>query len=553
MSDTKPRFRVKSGAVAFPAAAPTAVAPSRSIMRHLRGDRSGLLNMRRAVTRDARLDVFEAAERASALALDFIHNSGWLSGAVSQIVCDTIGVELKLNCRARLKKFGYTDKQAAAWCREVEAAWLQWAWNAKECDLAGEMTIAEMSDAILRSYLAYGEGFGVLDRLTVRRRRALGVRTGLKVSLVAPHRCPRTTREFEGLEGGVFRDALRRPVRYRFKVRVGGIEQDHDVPARDVIHVMDRGEHLNAGRGISPMASILKVAAQSDQLADATLAVALMQQAFAAVVRSPEASTEAFDAIRSLDDTDAPDGYDPILWAQTVDGVKADLVEVWASRFDALKNGSLSLTDPARVAHLGPGEELEMVTATAPHDRYVPFAQNLLREMARALGVTFESFTGDHSGATYSSVRMAVASIWPMVTRRRQRIVVPFVQSIFENWLAESIEEGRIRFKGGYQAFLRDPEAVFQAEFQGPERPSADPYKDALASKILMELELSSHADEAIARGKNPQELLTAIGDEIKAMEAAGIPVPFGRTQGGGAGPNGAAAPGRREPAREDE
>ncbi|MBP0440678.1 phage portal protein [Tianweitania sediminis] len=544
----KPRVRVKAGAAALPAAQPKRSQPT---ARYLRQDKQGLLNMRRAITRDAKLDVFEAAERASALALDFIHNSGGLSGAVSQIVCDTIGVELKLNCRARLKSFGYTDKQADAWCREVEAAWQQWAWNPKECDLAGEMTIAEMCDAILRSYLAYGEGFGVLDHLTVRRRRQYSVRTGLKVSLVAPHRCPRTTREFEGLEGGIFRNEIRRPVVYRFRIREGGLEIDHDVSARDVVHVMDRGEHLNATRGISPMAPILKVAAQYDQLADATLAVALMQQAFAAIIKSPEASNEAFQAIESLDGLDVPEGYDAADWATLLSSVRADLVEVWSQRFDALKNGSVSLTDPARIAHLGPGEDLEMVTASAPQSNYVAFAQNLQREIARCLGVTFESYTGDHSNANYSSVRMAVASIWPVVMRRRQRIVVPFIQTIFENWLEEAIREGRVPFKGGYAAFQRDPEAVFQAEFQGPERPSADPYKDALASKILMELGLASHADEAIARGKNPQELLVQIAREIKMMQAAGIPVPFGRTQGGGGGPNGAAAEGRREPAQE--
>lgn len=550
MVDEKPRVRVKAGATAFPVAAPPRQA--RPTARHLRDSRAGLLNMRRAVTRDARLDIMEAAERASALALDFVHNSGWLAGAVSQIVCDTIGVELKLNCRAQLASFGYSDEEAAAWCRAVEAAWLKWAWNPKECDLAGEMTIAEMCDAELRSYLAYGEGFGVKDYLTVRRRRQYGVQTGLKVSLVAPHRCPRVTREFEGLEGGIFRDSIRRPTMYRFRAREGGLEVDRDVPARDVIHVMDRGEHMNAGRGISPMAPILKVAAQGDQLADATLAVALMQQAFAAVIRSPEASTDAFQALESLDGIDPPEGYEPLDWTKMVGEVRADLVEVWAQRLDALKNGTLSLTDPARVAHLGPGEELEMVTASAPANNYVAFASDLRREIARCLGVTFESYTGDHSAATYSSVRMAVSSIWPITMRRRQRIVVPFVQSVYESWLDESIAEGRIPFKGGYAAFSRDREAVFQAEFQGPEKPSADPAKDALASRIRMELLLSSHSDEAIALGKNPQELLTQIGREIAMMEAAGIPVPFGRTQGGGAGPNGAAAEGRREPARED-
>lgn len=552
----KPRVRVKAGATArlFPAADASAAAtsPARAQMRYLRPDKAGLLNMRRAVTRDARIDVEAAAERASALALDFIRNGGWLAGAATQIVCDTIGTELKLNCRARLKSFGYSADEAAAWCREVEAAWLQWAWNPRECDLAGEMTIAEMCDAVLRSFMAYGEGFGILDDLTERQRKTIGVRTGVKVSLVAPHRCPRVNRQFEGLENGIFRDAFRRPLTYRFRRRDTGMDVDVDVPADRVIHVMDRGEHLNAGRGISPMAPILKVAAQSDQLADATLATALMQQAFAAVVKSPEASVDAFEALQSLDDTTAPLGYNATSWKTVVDGVRADFVEVWSARFDALKNGSLSLTDPARIAHLGPGEDLQMVTASAPHDRYVPFQQNLLREMARCIGVTFESFTGDHSNANYSSVRMAVASIWPVVMRRRQRVVVPFAQAVYERWLTESIREGRIAFKGGFRAFQRDPEAVFQAEFQGPERPSADPYKDALAAKIRMELALSSHADEAIALGRNPQELIGAIRTEIETMTDANIPIPFGRSQGGGGGPNGAAAEGRSTPANVD-
>lgn len=549
MSAEKPRYRVKAGS------APLASVDARRgtyRMRHLRDSAAGLLNMRRAITRDAKVDIVASAERAAALAIDFIHNNGWVAGAVAQIVVDTVGVELKLNCRAKLKGFGYSDKQAREWCRAVEEAWLQWAWNPKECDLGGEMTIAEMTDAILRSYLSYGEGFGVLDYLTVRRRRPYGITTGLKVSLVAPHRCPRVSREFDGLDAGIFRDNLQRPVAYRFRRREGGMERDQDVPARDVIHVMDRGEHLNAGRGISPIAPVLRVLAQSDQLADATLAVALMQQAFAAIIRSPEASKEAFEAIQGLDEGDAPEGYDPDAWAEMVAGVRADVVEVWSERFAALKNGSLSLTDPGRIAHLGPGENLEMVTATAPTNNYVALAQDLRREVARCLGVTFESFTGDHSGANYSTVRMAVASIWPIVMRRRQRIAVPFVQPIYEAWLDEGIAEGRIPFKGGYAAFQRNREAVFQAEFQGPERPSADPYKDALASKIMMELVLSSHADEAIARGKNPAELLTQIRQEIETFTRDKIPVPFGRSQGGGAGPNGAAAQGRREPASED-
>ena len=88
----------------------------------------------------------KAAERASALALDFMHNSGWIAGAADQIICDTIGTELKLNARPDLSKLGYNDQERAEWCRLVEAEWRRWAWNPKECDLAGKSTMRDIKE-----------------------------------------------------------------------------------------------------------------------------------------------------------------------------------------------------------------------------------------------------------------------------------------------------------------------------------------------------------------------------------------------------------------------
>jgi lambda family phage portal protein len=468
-------------------------------------------------------------------------------------LCDTIGDELKLNCRAKLSKFGYSEKETNDWCREVETAWRRWAWNPRECDLAGKATITEMLDGVIRSYLIYGEAFGVIDYMLARERRAYyGVETGTKVSLVAPHRCPRVTDLFKGMDQGIIHDNFGRPRFYRFKVYEDGIERTRDIRASDVIHVMDRGENINAPRGISAMAPVLKVIAQSDQLADATLSTALLQTIFAAVIKSPEPSEAAFNAIQTIDDTDAPLGYDAEAWQSLVGNVRADLVEVWSQRIESLKEHSVSITDPSRIAHLGPGEDLNLQTASTPGSNYIPFSQNLQREMARCLGVTFENFAMDHTNATYSSVRMATASIWPVVMRRRTRIAVPFVQAIYERWLEEAITSGRVPFKGGPAAFASDRESVYQAEFMGPSAPSADDYKAAMASKLRLELGIATYADECAALGKNPQEQIVAIGNEIKMMEANKVPHPFGRPQGGdGAGPDGAAADGQRTPKKE--
>lgn len=513
--------------------------------QYLRGDRSGILHMRRAVTRDGSVNVREAAERASALAWDFMHNSGWLAGAATQVITDTIGTELKLNCRPNLSKLGYDSQEQSEFCRIVEAEWHRYAWAPEECDLAGKATIAEMLDGVIRYYLAGGEAFGVLDFLSVGQRKLYGIRTGTKISLVAPHRLKRETAEFQGLDQGIFHDALGRATHYRFRRRESGMDVDHDVPAFDghglrrVVHVMDRGDNPDSPRGISPMAPVMKVVAQFDQLADATLATALMQTVFAATINSPEASVAAFEAINSLNDEEYPD-------------LRKDLMDVWGQRLSALKEGGISMNDPARINHLGPGEKFEMHTASTPGSQYLPFSQNLQREMARCVGISFESLAMDHSKASYSSVKMSLASIWPIVLRRRERIAAPFCQAIYENWLDEMIWSGAIPVKGGYAAYAANRLDVVDTEWRGPERPSADPYKDALANKVELEMGTTTLQRIYAAKGLNWEEETDQIAREMAKLKEIEMPAPFGRSQGGGAGPDGAAAEGLREPAKVD-
>ncbi|MBX5015942.1 phage portal protein [Rhizobium lentis] len=500
-------------------------------MRYLDRDRTGVLAMRRAIRRDGRVDVREAAARASALAFDFMQNSGWIAGACDQMIVDTIGTELKLNARPDLSRLGYSDKERSDWCKLVEGAWRRYSWDPRECDLAGKATIPEMCDGIMRYFIGGGEGFGIVSFLGEQARKRYGIKTGTKVSIVSPHRVPNVTREFEGLDGGIFHDANGRPTHCRFKRRDGGLDVDYDLAFNlpnglpQVIHVLDRGDNPDSPRGISIMAPILKVIAQSDQLADATLATALLQTIFAAVIRSPEPSEEAFQAIQTLADTNGIEGGGELV---------QDFVDVWGARFEALKAGGVNLADTSRIAHLGPGEELDFKTASTPGSQYIPFSKNLQREMARRLGITIESFSMDFTAATYSSVRVATSTVFPIAQRRRERIAAPFCQAIYENWLDEQIATGSIPFKGGYRAFAANRDKVCWAEWQGPAKPSADDYKSANAAKIRLETGVSSLADEAAEYGRDWEETAAQRERELKVLTEKGLPNPFERMTGGG-------------------
>lgn len=506
----------------------------RAKAQYLRDGGSGVLSMRRAVTRDGADEVRQSAERASALAWSFIRNSGWIAGAVDQIITDTIGDELKLSARPFLSGLGYDEKERRDWISLVESAWHMHVWSQREYSLNGSATLAEHLDGVMRYYLASGEALGIIDFMPARQRRKWSLLSGTKVSLVAPHRLKRETNEMAGLDQGIFLDQeTKRPIAYRMLARIDGIETEMDVPASagslsKVIHVMDRGAEPDSVRGISVLAPILKVAAQYDQLADATLTTALLQTAFAATIKSPEPSEAAFDAIRTLEDDD-PD-------------LASDLMDVWGNRIDALKEKGVSLDEHGRINHLGPGEEFQMHTAATPGSQYLPFSQNLQREMARRLGITFESFAMNHSSANYSSVRMAMSSIWPIVTRRRERIAAPFCQAVYEAWLDEQIGTGRIPFKGGYLAFSMNRHLVCNAEWPGPAQPVADDYKATMAAAKRIELGLSSMEDESALIGRDASATRQKIHAEIIDMTERNIPIPFGRSVGGG-GPLGAAMP----------
>ena len=521
--------------------------PMRPRAQYMRPDRSGILSMRRAITRDVKTDVHQGAARAFALAFDFMHNSGWLAGAADQIVTDMIGTELVLNARPDPSVFGGDMAARREWCRAVETAWWRWAQDPRECDLEGKATIAETLDGAVRYYLASGEAIGIISYLRASDQRRYGIETGTKVRLVSPHRLSRHTSLFEGWDQGINHDPNGRAVAYRFCQTDGGMDRDVDIMAisgtlRQVVHVMDRGVTPNSPRGISPMTPCFKTVAQSDQLADATLTTALLQTAFAATIHSPEASVDAFAAIETIQELTEYEGAADLA---------EDLFEVWHQRIEALKSRPLSIGgDATQVNHLGPGEKLELHGSQTPGPQYLPFQQNLMREVARCLGVTFENLTMDHSAASYSSTRMAVSSVWPTIERRRARIAAPFAQGIYDAWLDEQVGTDALPFPGGVTAFRAQRRAACAAEWRGPSKPTADPWKDAAAAKVRLEMGMTTLQEVYAERGLDWEEQTEQIAVEKGYLTGLDLPIPFGRTQGGAGGPQGGALDPVQENAR---
>lgn len=491
---------------------------------YLRDTRSGVINSRPAALREHRDDIWRAWDRTAALSMDLIQNSGRLKGACDQIIADTVGSELTLNPQPDLAALGYNDAERREWISLVKKRWKQWAWSPAECDLRGTLTIPQMADIGIRWWIAYGESIAVLSHMDVGLQRRYGIGTSTKISMVPPPRLVRDTRELDRLFQGVFQDENGRPTSYRFRYRENGLPVTRDLAARDangmqlVLHAFDAGDATDV-RGISLLAPTFRRYIQHEMLDDATLQTFILQTLYAVTLTSEAPSASAFEALEALKEY-APD---------SASGFVEDFARYLEAQMDAASKSRINVSADPTVSHLAPGEALEFKQASVPGGEYLPFADSLSRDTARALGITFGGLTMNYSDATYSSVRMETSSLWPVVMRRRERIAAPHYQFPYENWLDEQIFTNKIPFKGGYEAFAANRDRVCWAAWQGPAKPTADDLKSAKASSERIVNGTTSLARECAEDGKDPDEVYEERLQEHRRYIADGMPSPYER------------------------
>lgn len=486
-----------------------------AVATYMRGESTPFFFNWRPALRDGQDDVRASYTLAAARAIDTIQNSGWIAGGVQQAIAALIGPGLRLNPRpdTTLVKFdGLKDDDGEpidvdGWSRFVKRRWQAWSMNPRECDKVGRQTVPQMTKSALMQWFRTGEIVALLPY-----KREPGITTGTKVLLMQSTRLSQKTDTLTRLVQGVRMDDAGRPASYVFEMRnpaQGTAWQEFQ--ARDgagrqqVVHIFDGGP--GEVRGITPLVAALHVIRQYDQLADATLTAALIQAIFAATVESEVPTSDFLASLQS----------------GTEQGLGGNLEALLAAAVGWKSSTTFDLGQNGKINHLFPGEKLKFNRSEHPNSTYEPFSKFLLREIARCLGVTFEQLTGDYTGATYSSVRMSTAETWQITLARRQNIAAPFVQPIYEAWLEEEIEEGRIKFPGGIEGFLKLRSAACRADWKGPPKPEADEIKTAKKHQLYKNMALMT--DESIANdlGMDVDDIYEDLQRERKLREKFGI------------------------------
>lgn len=507
-----------------------AVSRPRSGASFMRGGRGVTFAQWRPALRETKDEVSEAWDQAYARVNDAIHNSGWLSGAIDQAVANTVGNGLRLKAIPENGLFGMSEADARAWGLEAERRFNLWARTPQECDIEGKRTFGAMQAAAFRGWIPTGE---ILSEIPYRKRP--WNQYGTKVRLLPPQRLSRKSQLDQRLTNGVFTDDDGMPIAYLAIKKddryLGDVE--YRVRARDsfgrarVIHVYDGLP--GSFRGISPLTPALQVIRQFDQLADATLTASILKSLFAATITGDAPTEEILEGLLTPQERARmmSDGVSPM----------EAYMDMIGGFYD---NSTLNLGINGRLAHLFPGQELKLHTADHPGDDYKTYSQLLLRETMRCLGLTYEGGTGDYNGATYSSVRMASGEIFAVTKYRRENIMVPFCQPVYEAWLEEAIETGAMQFPGGLDAFLANRAAASRAEWRGSPKLQADDLKAAKAHEVWSRMGVLP--DEVIANelGLDIEDVYAMRAREKELREFYDLPDGQHMSAGGGA-PSGAA------------
>lgn len=525
-TQVKERIRVRTDGTIVSARAPGASGSGRARGSYMRDTQSGVIAARPATLREHRDEVRRVWYRAAGLAMDLLQNSGRLRGASDQIIADTIGVELALNPKPDLSRVGYDDKEAIDWIRLVKNRFKAWAWNPQECDFRAKFTIPQMTDVGVRHWLAYGESVGIVEYLD-QRQRLPGTRSGTKFLMLNPARLVQDTNEFEGLYQGVIHDAHGRPYKYRFEEKRDGITRKVDYAVRDrdgrqlVMHAFDPFS-IDDVRGISPLVSTFRRYLTGENVVDMMAQVKFLQTVYATTLTSDRPSAEVFEALEMLKDAGGEGASE----------IASDFVDYFKAQLDRAAESEIKMGVGAGVSHLAPGEELKFNQLSVPGPYDTPFIADLNRETARALSLPYGGYTLDFTAATYASTNMEQAALHPIARRRTDRIAAPHVLIPYAAWLDEEIGEGRIPFKGGYEAFMAERDAILWAVCRGPAKPTADDEKRANAATERLLNGTSSFETECADIGEDEEEIFESRQRWHKRYKDAGMPSPFERKTG---------------------
>jgi lambda family phage portal protein len=458
-----------------------------------------------------RLDSADAAnsyerDTISARVHDLVRNDGWASAGLQKKVDMAIGGGWRLSCKPDFRALGQTPEWAAEMSDKVEALWRAHTTDPRRfVDLERELDFAGLLALKFRHFCADGECLSVL------RWKERGGMFATCEEIIDPDRLsnPNWRPDVETLRGGKERDADGVVVAYHIRSAHPGdtyfgarravwdrVPRETDWGRPIVIH---HSEPARAGesRPVSPLAPILAKFRMLGRYDQAELQAAILNAVFAAFLESPFSGEEL---VQGMD----------------------NIVEYQELR-EAVHQRTGLRVDGVRLNTLAPGEKFNMTQAARPAVAFAAFEAACLRNIASAMGISYEQLSMDWSQTNYSSARGALMEVWRHITARKAHFAQGAVMPHYMAWMEEAFDLGYLEAPPGAPEFWAAPVAYLGCDWIGPARGWVDPVKEAQGSQLRQEAGVSTLEKEAAEQGGDYKEIMIQRRREMDEAAALGL------------------------------
>lgn len=168
-----------------------------------------------------------------------------------------------------------------------------------------------------------------------------------------------------------------------------------------------------------------------------------------------------------------------------------------------------------------PGWEFASYGDEHPNSQFGPFQKIVTRWIAAAGNVAYSSLSGDLEAVNFSSIRAGLLSERDFYRMRHQRRIAAICQRVYRAWLPMA------QLSGVLPISATDLKRAERVQWRARGFPWVDPEKDIRAAAMEVSMATLSRTQIAAERGRDFEEVLEQIADEIALAKEYDVPIVF--------------------------
>lgn len=183
--------------------------------------------------------------------------------------------------------------------------------------------------------------------------------------------------------------------------------------------------------------------------------------------------------------------------------------------------------EPLSWHELPEGAEAVPYDPQYPSGEFAVFHKAMLRGASAGMGVLYNTLASDLEGVNFSSIRQGTLDEREHWKECQQWLIEALCIPVYEAWLAYRLLAGGVTYSGGKAipaVKLNECKAVV---WQPRRWAWIDPRADVDAALASIRGGLNSASSVIREQGRDPETVFQEIADDLKAMQAAGIPEEF--------------------------